>query len=46
MTRLNVQDRTTLAKSVLVVALKGCRRDVIDYVSRTYPDLHVVSFVE
>lgn len=46
MTRLIVQDRRNIAagEGVLEVAMTGCRRDVLAYVARAYPHLHVVAF--
>lgn len=44
MTTLNCQDRNTGKALTVTVAKTGCRRDVIDYVARAYPNLHIVSF--
>ena len=46
MTTLNVQDRSTLRTHQLVVAMSGPRIEILAYVARTYPHLHVVSFKE
>lgn len=44
MTDLNCQDRRTGRTVKISVALVACRAVVLDYVARTYPQLHVVSF--
>ena len=46
MTQINVQDTSNIARGVFVlsVCMVACRRDVLAYVAKQYPSLHIVSF--